>query len=702
MLALLVAVSAPAGVARAQGFVSGLGPEQRARLADPSGVEQALAAAPGRPLRVIVEFDIPELPAGVRAGSARDDVLTTAAVRAGQDAILGRVGLVFPDEREGAADAVRLRRMTTSAMFALDATPELLGRLAADPGVRMVHVDRLSRPLLTQSLSRIGMPAAYAAGATGQGQVVAVLDSGARLSHQFLASRIVAGACFNTVSGGSISRCPGGVSRATTRASSEDCTATNIFGCGHGTHVAGIAAGFYATPAAGNPAHGVARDARILSINVFARFPASQCGSMPAGYTSCILSYTSDQIAALDHVYSLRNTYRIAAVNMSLGGDRFTASCPNDPLRPAVQRLRSVGIAVIAAAGNDGWTNAVGSPACIPEVIAVGATTATDARASFSNWGTLVNIVAPGSAIRSSYIAGTSNTAYANLSGTSMATPMVAGAFAAMRTIAPNATIDEMLAALRATGTGVTVAGVTIPRINVDRAVQRLRAMRPTTTTVSGPTTAVLGTRVAFTATVRGPTGTTPTGTVSFRRNGVQFATASVGAMGQATAVTYALPAGTHQITAVYLGAGGLSGSTSAARTITVSRPAVPVNDAFARRIIMPAVGGRFAGDNTGATREAGEPAHLGTTQHGRSVWWQFTAPRSGRVTIDTCGSGFDTVLAVYTGSAVGGLRAVASNDDACALQSRVQFNAVAGTMYQIAVAGYQSAFGTIVVNVAY
>jgi serine protease len=247
--------------------------------------------------------------------------------------------------------------MTYSPMIALNVDVDLLRALAEDPEVVNIQVSVPDALHLTQSLPLIGMPAAYAAGATGQGRTVAILDSGARVSHEFLNSRITLGACYNTnVAGVSSSRCPGGVTSATTIASGDDCTASNVFGCGHGTHVAGTAAGFISNPAAGNPAHGVARNANIMSINVFSLFPASQCGSLPAGFNSCILSWPDDQIAGLERVYTLRNTVAFGAVNMSLGGGRHSTGCTSDPRRDVIQRLTNAGIPVSFPPGTAPWT----------------------------------------------------------------------------------------------------------------------------------------------------------------------------------------------------------------------------------------------------------------------------------------------------------------------------------------------------------
>jgi photosystem II stability/assembly factor-like uncharacterized protein len=121
-----------------------------------------------------------------------------------------------------------------------------------------------------------------------------------------------------------------------------------------------------------------------------------------------------------------------------------------------------------------------------------------------------------------------------------------------------------------------------------------------------------------------------------------------------------------------------------------------PANDAFSRAYVLS---GRSAyrGDDTNekATREPGEPRHAGAPG-GASVWYRWTAPASGPVTIGTRDSDFDTSLGVYTGSSVGSLRAVASNDDAAkgVRTSRVRFTARAGRRYRIAVDGYDAGAG--------
>lgn len=104
-------------------------------------------------------------------------------------------------------------------------------------------------------------------------------------------------------------------------------------------------------------------------------------------------------------------------------------------------------------------------------------------------------------------------------------------------------------------------------------------------------------------------------------------------------------------------------------------------------------------GFNFNANGEIGEPNHAGASTPIASVWWDWTAPATGHVTIDTFGSDFDTTMGVYTGPNTVLLNQVASNDDAVGLQSAVNFDTVAGTTYHIAVAGYQGATGHISLN---
>ncbi|MCB1014939.1 MAG: M4 family metallopeptidase [Acidimicrobiales bacterium] len=134
-----------------------------------------------------------------------------------------------------------------------------------------------------------------------------------------------------------------------------------------------------------------------------------------------------------------------------------------------------------------------------------------------------------------------------------------------------------------------------------------------------------------------------------------------------------------------------------------------PANDDFANATTITGTTGSTTGSTATATRQAGEPNHstLSTFPSAgtASIWYKFTAAATGTATVTTCGSGFDTILAAYTGSSVGALTRVTDNDDAdagaCAntLQSRVAFNVVQNTTYRIAVDGYGSSKGAVTLN---
>jgi hypothetical protein len=122
-----------------------------------------------------------------------------------------------------------------------------------------------------------------------------------------------------------------------------------------------------------------------------------------------------------------------------------------------------------------------------------------------------------------------------------------------------------------------------------------------------------------------------------------------------------------------------------------------PPNDNFADASALGGAAGVFTGTNNGATKEPGEP-NLAFLRGGASVWFNWQAPSNGSTTLTTAGSSFNTQLAVYTGSGLGGLTFVAHNDDVdlVAGTSSVTFNAAAGTTYRIAVDGYGGATGSL------
>jgi len=217
------------------------------------------------------------------------------------------------------------------------------------------------------------------------------------------------------------------------------------------------------------------------------------------------------------------------------------------------------------------------------------------------------------------------------------------------------------------------------------------------------PSTA--GQVVTFTATVTATTSglPTPTGSIVFKDGAIVLGTVVLNSAAKATFSTGTLSAATHSITAQYLGDTQFAGSTSSALSQTVKPAPAPANDNFANRATITGTSATIMATNVGASKQSGEPKHAGDSG-GKSVWWTWTAPTAGVVTIDTLGSSFDSLLAVYTGSSLTGLTSVASNDDAAGTSggySLLSFSAVAGTVYQIAVDGWHGASGTIVLHLS-
>jgi len=153
---------------------------------------------------------------------------------------------------------------------------------------------------------------------------------------------------------------------------------------------------------------------------------------------------------------------------------------------------------------------------------------------------------------------------------------------------------------------------------------------------------------------------------------------------------------GTYRYRARANNAGGSSGWTtgSGSVVVTVSQPAG--NNTFASAGTLTGNSGSASGSNTTATKEVGEPNHAGNAG-GKSIWWNWTAPSAGSFSVNTTGSPFDTIMGVYTGTAVNGLTVRGSNDDnGSALTSLVTISVTAGTTYRIAVDGYNGASGAV------
>jgi subtilisin family serine protease len=222
-------------------------------------------------------------------------------------------------------------------------------------------------------IDQAGLPlsSTYSYATAGAGVKIYVVDTGIRSTHTEFSGRVNAG--FSSIADAN---------------GSEDCN-------GHGTHVSSIAAG---------TRYGVAKAATITPVRVLA---CDGSGSI------------SGVIAGLDWIASQYVAGTPAVVNMSLGGGA------NSSLDTAVNSLVNRGITVVVAAGNSKSDACTSSPARVAGAITVAASTNTDSFASYSNFGSCVDLIAPGSAITAAWLTGDSDTA--TLSGTSMASPHVAG-----------------------------------------------------------------------------------------------------------------------------------------------------------------------------------------------------------------------------------------------------------------------------------
>ncbi|WP_433516940.1 S8 family serine peptidase [Nonomuraea sp. CA-143628] len=362
-----------------------------------------------------------------------------------------------------------LQTMSRFPMVTLRVDAAAVDRLAKLPNVVSVSEDRPVPPVLAESIPLIGADKTRAAGLTGAGSVVAVLDTGVAVKHPFLGGRVIEQACFSPIDAdyGATSLCPNGTATQTGAGSADSESgpcADAALDCDHGTHVAGIAIGD-GTNMAGAPPAGVAPGAKLVAIQVFSKFTTDAfCG---VGAAPCVLSFTSAQVAGLEKVLQLKEAgTALVAANLSLGGGQYTSACDTDPRKPAIDALLAAGVATVVAAGNDGFGDAVSAPACVPSAITVGSTTDTDEVSAFSNRGPLLDLFAPGTSIISSVPGNT----FGSLSGTSMAAPHVAGALAVLRQAFPQASIGQLEAAMESTGKPIAYTSATTPRLRLDSA----------------------------------------------------------------------------------------------------------------------------------------------------------------------------------------------------------------------------------------
>ncbi|HEX5586776.1 MAG TPA: S8 family serine peptidase [Acidimicrobiia bacterium] len=299
----------------------------------------------------------------VQFASPEDAAQGAASVRAAG----GTVGFVYEHVFPGFS-----AEMPAAAAFGLAHNPHVV---AIEPDAVVTAQTTQANPP-SWGLDRIDqhplpLDTGYSYGDTGAGVTAYIVDTGIRATHTDFTGRVGSG--FSAISDG----------RGTT-----DCA-------GHGTHVAGTI---------GGATYGVAKSVTLVPVRVL--------NCQGSGTTSGV-------VAGIDWAVGNHPADASAVLNMSLGGGISST------LDAAVQRATDDGITVVVAAGNSTADACNSSPSRAPSALTIGATTITDARASYSNFGTCLDLFAPGSAITSDWY--TSDTGTNTISGTSMASPHVAG-----------------------------------------------------------------------------------------------------------------------------------------------------------------------------------------------------------------------------------------------------------------------------------
>jgi serine protease len=405
---------------------------------------------------------------GLQSASSHDRFIVKYREGSAQRADVAKVKAELSRASVAAAGAAgprvqHVRRMTLGADVVktdrkLDRVQaeSLMRQIAADPNVEYVEVDKLNHAFLTPNDTNFSQQFGFGTGAggtyatqawditSGAGTVVAVLDTGIT-SHSDLNANILPGYDFiidTTVSNDGNGR-DSDASDPGDWTTGQCGTASNS--SWHGTHVAGTIA------AVTNNAKGVAGmayNAKIVPVRVL-----GTCGGYDSDIADAMIWASGGTVSGVP-----ANANPAEVINLSLGGSGACGATSQAAINSAVSR----GTTLVIAAGNDNANVSGSSPANCLNVVAVGATTSTGARSSFSNYGVGVDVAAPGSTIMSTMNAGTTSPGaenYVNYSGTSMATPHVAGIVALMQAVATTPkTPAEIESLLKSTARAFPVA----------------------------------------------------------------------------------------------------------------------------------------------------------------------------------------------------------------------------------------------------
>ncbi len=554
----------------------------------------------------------------------------------------------------GATNVTSFRNVFTG--FAADLSAAAVAELTANSSVESIELDSVVSISADQANPTWGLDRVdqrnlplnnmYSYANVGTGVTAYVVDTGIRATHSEFIGRIATG--FTSISDG----------RGTT-----DCH-------GHGTHVAGTV---------GGTTFGVAKSVTLVPVRVMS---CRGSGS------------TSGVIAGIDWIIGDHQTGVPAVANMSLGGSSSAA------LNAAVARGITDGVVFVVAAGNNNTNACRYSPASAAGAVTVGATGTTDARSSFSNYGSCLDIFAPGQGITSSSIG--SDTARATFSGTSMASPHVAGVAALLLAETPTATVESISQALVLNSTAGVVGNA--GSLSPNNLLYSGSLVAAPVVVPSAPRSLVGEARDASVALSWFAPSTNGGANISdyvveFSADGIAWTVFDDGVSANLSTTVTALTNNTsYQFRVKAVNTAG----TGEASNVVSARPfALGANDPFAGGIALAGNAGAVVDSTLLATRETGEPTH-GGIGGAASIWYRFTAPGDGVLSVTTQGSNFDTLLGVYSGSALNALTVLGVNDDAPklgVLWSKVEGNVVAGTEYSIAIDGWNARKGAVKLN---